>query len=237
MNHNISGNVLFLILIAVALFAALSYAVTSSSRVGGAGVTKENNRISGAEVIQYATQLEQTVTRLRVINNCSVTQLSFERAPFDGSDTLYLNSNAPGDFGCHIFHPAGGAQPYRDMSPSSWRGDGQLFTIHNRIDGVGCDQAADSGCYELLFLIELEEEICLEINKRLNMLNSDGSLPEDDASMVASSFQGQSTIVPTGNAISDLSAEQKLFAKYNGCINITVLAHAGPKYYHVLIGR
>jgi hypothetical protein len=231
------GNILFLILIAVALFAALSYAITGSSRSGGDTISKDKAKIAAAEIVQYGTQLEQAVTRLKVINGCSDTQLSFERVPFDGSDTAYLNPNAPLNFKCHVFHPAGGGVSYRDLSPTDWRGDGQLFTIHNMVRGVGCNDASNNECYELLFLSELPEEICLEVNRKLGLLNSDGTLPDDVGSLVTTYYQGQSTISPIGNEVFDAAGEQKLYAKYSGCVDLTVPAHLGPKYYHVLMAR
>lgn len=60
-----SGNVLFLILIAVALFAALSYAVTSSSRGGGIDAKKDSSELIASEIMNYVSSLEQAVTRLR----------------------------------------------------------------------------------------------------------------------------------------------------------------------------
>ena len=57
------GNVLFLILIAVALFAALSYAVTQSSRSGG-DASRETNILNAAQLTQYPTSIRTAVLRL-----------------------------------------------------------------------------------------------------------------------------------------------------------------------------
>ena len=56
------GNVLFLILIAVALFAALSYAVTHSSR-GGGDVDSDKARLKASQILQWHATLKSEVLR------------------------------------------------------------------------------------------------------------------------------------------------------------------------------
>lgn len=60
------GNALFLILIAVALFAALSYAITQSSRGGSGTVDKEKDAIMAAQILQIGSDIRAAATRLRV---------------------------------------------------------------------------------------------------------------------------------------------------------------------------
>ena len=106
-----SGNALFLILIAVVLFAALSYAVSQSGVTGGHNTGRENAKLVASEINNYIVSLKTSITRLS-LRNCSQEALSFERPPFDGSDTDYVNPNSPANFTCHIFHPDGGAVNY-----------------------------------------------------------------------------------------------------------------------------
>ena len=181
-----SGNALFLILIAVALFAALSYAVTQSGR-GGGSIDKENAEILAAQVMQYGAQVEQIITRLKVIPGCSDTEISFERSPFDGSD-VYYNSNSPLDFSCHVFHANGGNLTYLDL-PSGVN-DGSEYLFHHRtcIDGVGIgtadsDTVQTCGVSEakelMLFIPNVDLNICLSVNRQQDIPSFSGEPPQE----------------------------------------------------------
>ncbi len=82
-----SGNVLFLILIAVALFAALSYAVTQSSRSGGGDAASETNLINSSTITQYPAGIRTALVRMIVSSGVTADELSF---------------NTPSDFGAGL---------------------------------------------------------------------------------------------------------------------------------------
>ena len=102
------GNALFLILIAVALFAALSYAVTRTGR-GGGGTERETRQLRANELLQHAASVADAVTRLKIVSGCSDTQISFQ-SPETG--TTYENLSAPADESCHVFSRQGGSVPF-----------------------------------------------------------------------------------------------------------------------------
>jgi hypothetical protein len=92
---------LFLILIAVALFAALSYAVTQSGR-GSGGIEKEQQMIDTAVSQQCSASVERGENVLKILGGCDTSEISYELA--DGSNP---NPSAPGDKSCHLFDAAG----------------------------------------------------------------------------------------------------------------------------------
>lgn len=73
---NERGNILFLILIAVALFAALSYAVTQSQRGAGKDASAEKVSVRVARMLQYTTLVRATVQRM-VIMGVAPADLNF----------------------------------------------------------------------------------------------------------------------------------------------------------------
>ena len=65
-----SGNVLFLILLAVALFAALGYAVTKATGGGVIDITKEENELDQAKSENFESAINAAKWRLTIVNGC-----------------------------------------------------------------------------------------------------------------------------------------------------------------------
>lgn len=102
-----SGNVLFLILIAVALFAGLTYAVTSSTRSAPGKIDEEQQKLDQAVLNNCESAINLALMRLRYMGNCQDDEINYELP--DGSNS---NPNAPVDGHCNVFHPQyGGASP------------------------------------------------------------------------------------------------------------------------------
>tara|TARA_B100000686_G_scaffold332632_1_gene397606 strand:- start:782 stop:1525 length:744 start_codon:yes stop_codon:yes gene_type:complete len=222
-----SGNALFLILIAVALFAALSYAVTNSGR-GGGGIDRETAQISSAQVVQYGAAIEQAILRLRLINGCQDTQISFERAPYDGSDTDYFYNNGVSDFSCHVFHPNGGGVAYTDLPAGLNDGSDYFFHSYSCISGVGTGRAtsnSDTTCNStgttdlVLFIPSIDLQTCLSINRSAGIPDVSGEPPQDHSGAweQSASFQHYRGIFYTGYQLSDQSGNFSFDGKNYGC--------------------
>lgn len=155
-----NGNILFLILIAVALFAALSYTITGSNRTGTNTGAKEKAALSMSSINTYFTTIENGINKVMLFNNCKDIQISFWRdtnndSIENGSDDYY-NPNAPSDRKCHIFQPEGAAVPYKE------------FNTYIGIFGTINVQDVGTTANEILVYYPVSQEDCEAYNKKLS---------------------------------------------------------------------
>lgn len=184
------GNVLFLILIAVALFAALSRVVLHSSRVSGGSISDEDATLRAAEILQYAAHVKTAVDKIRIMNGVGENEISFENAVHlreDGSPRSpasdYPNCDS---IKCRVFHPGdGGVIPkafgegyalVNASLPVNGTSAGHSRFVEQQIVGVG------SEANELVLTINyLEPKVCAAINRMLGIPNDGNNVPVDAA--------------------------------------------------------
>lgn len=151
---NEHGNVLFLILIAVALFAALSYAVTSSTRSGGGSASTEKLTTDIAAVMQQGVAIRTAVIRMMNSRGITADQLLFESPPVFASLTA-------GEIPREVYHPNGGGATYAN---------GWIVTSGFEVTGVGLSDIGDPlKSSDIVAMKEVSREACLQINKKLGI--------------------------------------------------------------------
>jgi len=175
------GNVLFLILIAVALFAALSYAVTQSSRSGG-DASRETNILNAAQLTQYPTSIRTAVLRLVI----------------DGyQDTNILYNDPAGGFTAasepfEVFATVGGGAIYQNAPVEVMQTGGINTTgvwsinMDFEVPNLGRNATGISGNELIAFLPGITESVCTRINLEANIID----LPTDANPSISDNLTG-----------------------------------------------
>lgn len=209
------GNALFLILIAVALFAALSYAVTQSSRGGGSGVDSERAELEAARHTQFASSVRTGVMRMMIT--------SVAAADLDFSSTPGTAANAP-------FETAGGAMT---------RDAGWIFTAQNAMPGIGTDGGAAANVDIIGVLPLTDVNICEAIN---NNLTGSTTIPDVDSTggpaiVYSADYDGSGFAAPAGAAV----VAEKVASTFDGepflCVDNDDTAGTEYLYYHAIVER
>ena len=242
-----SGNVLFLILIAVALFAALSFAISYTSRSGNADKDRElKNSLIANSIMEYAASVENSIIRLRTVRACRDTQLSFENSLEGG----YVNPSAPAGYACHIFRPEGGNIAAENPPAGSNDGSPWFFANHIALPFVGSMSNNTTGgcsgsdsCVDLVMLLpNLTHEVCLILNSKFKVTpvnpGSGGDIPRESngPSLLAPADKFQGTYVADGPGIETHIVDGANKGIMSGCDEDS--ATAGVYYYwHVLLPR
>lgn len=156
------GNVLFLILIAVALFAALSYAVSSSNRAGSGNISDQQAQLAADGMFQFAATAQQALTRLQVSGGYQLEEIEYSR-------TAGIRNGACTTSVCRLYHPQGGGlidyKPprYAWRDPNSTWADNYVILLM-AVEGVG------SSAPEIIALTQgLQLSVCENINKRMGI--------------------------------------------------------------------
>lgn len=176
MRSSQSGNVIFIILIAVALLAALAFAVSQGGRGSVAKLSEDQARLAATEIVEYGNIIASAVAQTR-LRGYSDTQISFENGVVGG----YTNANC-GDEICQIFHPSGGGVSY--MAPQAEWLDGvntaavrygELY-FHAAAHAVHMGTSDDD---LILFIPYLNQQVCIAINTLLGIVPTTDAVPSE----------------------------------------------------------
>lgn len=237
-NTNEKGNVLFLILIAVALFAALSYAVTQSSRSGGGDADRETNLVNSAQISQYPASVRTALLRMIISDGIEIADLEFN-LPSNFSNCSTPSGGTAGDH-C-VFHGEGGNVAYvpapvevvTGASIQDWVINGE-----NEINLVGVTAGGDaptsSTAEVIAFLPNVTTAVCQRINEELG-INS-GSIPAETnldvtTTMINSDGSTKVGLVSDTNGGTIGADVSSLDSQGFGCFSQSSVNY----YYHVLI--
>ena len=242
MNKTQSGNVLFYILIAVALLAALSFAIAQSGRGNAGSISAERARLHAIEILEYGSVMTQAVSQIR-LRGYQDGEISLENNIISG----YANANCT-ESECEIFNVNGGGVHYfepksawLDKSHSGQVRYGELY-FHGEAHAVEVGSSQDD---LIMFIPYVQKDICMALNKQLDIMPVARDVPLETSGPFAVNikFTGSYGVALDRRVSGDGTTGQTdiLYGKMAGCTEASGTAStpaAGTyHYFQVLLAR
>lgn len=228
------GNVLFVVLIAVALFAALTYAITSSSRFSENNTSQEDNRIIATQLIQYAANVESGLQHMKISKSCT-----YDKFDFDKPSSATFNT---GNVSCKVFHPSGGGIPFSFPDPKMKANTTTGFCATPNYNFTGVNEFKDVGENGrddwAMTLPCITKELCLQINDYFEVTNPAGDAPEFAQAFwylnpTFYNYKPQDVGLPQIVTLGDETAGKSDF-----CFKTSMAPYTGMyHYFHILYAR
>lgn len=193
MRHQ-SGNILFLILIAIALLGGLTVLLSRTGSQSDDTGDGEKASIIASEIIGYGANLGSAIQNL-IAKGCSENTISFwNDSNGDGVESAadeYYNSASPTDRSCHVFHASGAGIKEETFRKKYSNIIKNIRTVSgNQIQDVGKTCAAAS-CAELILWIRTlgAQNLCNDVNRRNGIVtNTTGITGLQDSPMFVGTF-------------------------------------------------
>lgn len=155
-----SGSILIYVLMAVALFGMLTFAMTRQMNSGSLGSSIDENRakLKAEELINYATAARSTIEQMRTMANVLPNEISFLKQGEAGYDTAPHKAK--------IYHPAGGGLNVFTPTPEMFT-DGSATRGWVGQVGTNVEWSKTTDSDVILTFVDVRPEICAAINDRL----------------------------------------------------------------------
>lgn len=245
-NRGESGNVLWFILLAIALLAALTITITHFSDTTHQTGNREMARVQASQILRTAKGWQEAINQMQG-REVSANDIDFDDPGLSG----YANPNCTSD-ACKLFKPGGGGQTYAppdtgwlDASQAARPSYGQwIFTGKLCVQGVGdvteaiggnCAANGSAADDELTVLLPyVTMSVCQELNTLLGLAGPGATPPMNtDNPLAATRFTGV-----FADGVNIVAGNAQLYQRPAGC-----LQNAGGgiaqtyTFYDVLIAR
>ena len=193
------GNILFMILLVIVLFAALSEVIIDSTRGGGNDASAENVRILASRMIENASLIENNIQRAQITNNIPEYGFSLNG---DGSNSG-SNSTCTSTV-CRIFLGSGQSEGVPPLIiPSFGRSSTNNGTSHTKasfnissIVNIGTSQEDVSIQY-----LQLTRQLCEAINTLVGATDINLNTTTESYNGTWTVYSGTLTSIPISGSV------------------------------------
>ena len=202
-NSRERGNALFLILIAVALFAALSYAITQSGR-GGGSVSQQTALITAGQVTEQPADVRSATTRM-ILTGITGTSIVFDTS---ASQNNVFDTVTGGGGATNVPPPSSACEVAADCNAGWVYVPAYVSTGHKGYFITGVGSAGVNGSVAMALLkgtSGVTQQVCMAIQKGLGYATSTPPILATAIAMTAADANTQTTGYAVGGNVQTFS--------------------------------